>query len=237
MSNSYFSFKQFTVHQDRCAMKVSTDACIQGAWTPLRPEIRRVLDVGAGTGLLSMMIAQRLPGVHVDAIELNEAAAAQAKENVASSPFADRIHIIKGDAASWNAGERYDLIVCNPPFFKSALLGPDKHRNAARHIDSLDAATLAKIILDHLATNGTASFLWPVKEFEAFKIAAGEVGLYLAQRLNIRHRATSPVTRVIGIWQKLAPASYISEELMIRASNEAYSQEFADLLRPFYLSL
>src|ERR1700739_4799939 len=101
MGNSYFQFKQFTIAQDRCAMKVTTDACIQGAWTPLRPGIRRALDVGAGTGLLSLMLAQRNPDIIIDAIEADPAAAAQAAENAASSTWRDRVNIICADARDY----------------------------------------------------------------------------------------------------------------------------------------
>jgi tRNA1Val (adenine37-N6)-methyltransferase len=236
MSNSYFQFKEFAIQQDRCAMKVSTDACIQGAWTPLRSDITSVLDIGTGTALLSLMIAQRLPKAWIDAIELNEAAAEQAEENVASSRFGDRIRIIKDNAATWKGTRQYDLIICNPPFFKSGLLGPDIDRNAARHIDSLDAGTLTQIVLDHLACQGVASFLWPAKEFEAFKAAASDAGLYLVRQLNVRHRPGGAVTRIVGLWQK-TPGSFTQEELIIKKSSEDYSDEFVDLLRPFYLSL
>lgn len=236
MSNSYFQFKQFTVNQGRCAMKVSTDACIQGAWTPLRPGIRRVLDIGTGTGLLSLMIAQRLHDTSIDAIELDEEAVLQARENVSSSPFADRIQIILGDAALWETERRYDLIICNPPFFKSALLGPDKPRNAARHIDSLDAATLAQVVLNYLDPQGVASFLWPVQEFESFKEVADKAGLHLVRQLSIRHRPAAPETRVVSLWQK-TPLGYEKEELTIKSSVEGYSEEFAALLKPFYLAL
>src|SRR5690606_2219536 len=97
MSNSYFRFKQFTVHQEHCAMKVSTDACIQGAWTPIGAQVKNILDIGAGTGLLSLMLAQRQPQAKIDAIELDAAAAQQAAQNIAASPWADWVAVITGD--------------------------------------------------------------------------------------------------------------------------------------------
>src|SRR6185503_17847665 len=109
MSNSYFQFKQFRIEQDRCAMKVTTDACIQGAWTPLLPRIKRVLDIGAGTGLLSLMLTQRNPGITVDAIELDKEAAGQASANVNASAWKDSINIIEGDVCNYAFGQKYDL--------------------------------------------------------------------------------------------------------------------------------
>src|SRR5437763_1278410 len=115
MSQSYFQFKQFTIHQDHCAMKVSTSACIQGAWTPIPDNAGSALDVGTGTGLLSLMLAQRAPQLSIDSIEIDAIAAAQANENVHQSPFADHIHLMQCDAKEYNPEKKYDLIICNPP--------------------------------------------------------------------------------------------------------------------------
>jgi tRNA1Val (adenine37-N6)-methyltransferase len=237
MSNSFFQFKRFTLHQDQCAMKVSTDACIQGAWTPVAEAIHRVLDIGAGTGLLSLMIAQRILKAVVDAIELDASAAQQAKENVLSSPFAKRIHVIQADASKMNATCLYDLIVCNPPFFKNALLGPDAGRNAARHIDGLDARTLIQLCLVSLAPQGIASFLWPRDAHLTFVSAARREGLYLQQELNIRHRAASAIARTVGIFGKERLPAVTTTTLVIKDEQDRYTPEFTDLLRPFYLYL
>jgi tRNA1Val (adenine37-N6)-methyltransferase len=217
-------------------MKVSTDACIQGAWTPAEADTKRALDVGTGTGLLALMLAQRQPEATIDAIELNEAAAKQAADNVACSPFANRINVVQGDASLSEGSGEYDLIICNPPFFKGALLGPDVHRNAARHVGALDSTVLTRIMLNHLAPDGKASFLWPVKEFAAFIAVASRAGLYLTRQLNIRHRCDGPVIRIVAVLQR-KPMSHTEEELTIRKSSETYTDEFAALLRPFYLKL
>src|SRR5205085_2984467 len=122
-SNSYFQFKQFRVQQEATAMKVSTDACIQGAWTPIEPFVKNVLDIGTGTGLLSLMVAQRNNHILIDAIELDENAAQQATENIHASPWGDRINIVNGDIRNYTFNRQYDLIICNPPFFQNSLLG------------------------------------------------------------------------------------------------------------------
>jgi tRNA1Val (adenine37-N6)-methyltransferase len=114
MSNTWFQFRNFTLQQDRCAMKITTDACIQGAWTPLAPMPQNVLDIGTGTGLLALMLAQRFPEVHIDAVEYDQSAAAQAQENTDASPFAARIRVINADIRSFSAETQYDNIICNP---------------------------------------------------------------------------------------------------------------------------
>src|SRR5688500_11779251 len=129
MANQYFQFKQFSIQQDRCAMKVSTDACIQGAWTPIADNVKDVLDIGAGTGLLSLMLAQRNYDIRIDAVELDVEAAQQAKENVASSPWKDRVEVIQADVTQHSFTKLYDMVICNPPFFNNSLLGDTDTRN------------------------------------------------------------------------------------------------------------
>src|SRR5882724_8546870 len=123
MANTYFQFKQFTIHQDRCAMKVTTDACLFGAWATvgirkLAPEAKTILDIGSGTGLLSLMIAQQCD-VLIDAVEIDKAAAAQAKENSTASPWKEKIMVIEGDIRYMARYpiNRYDIVICNPPFY------------------------------------------------------------------------------------------------------------------------
>jgi tRNA1Val (adenine37-N6)-methyltransferase len=142
MANSYFDFKQFRIEQGNCGMKVSTDACIQGAWTPVPHGACRILDAGAGTGLLSLMLAQRAPEVMIDALEIDEAAAIQAGENISASAFADRIHIHHQDVRSFQPEDQYDLIICNPPFFINSLNSPEAARNLARHNHTLQQKDL-----------------------------------------------------------------------------------------------
>src|SRR2546421_11557996 len=119
MSNSFFQFKQFRIDQDRCAMKVTTDACILSAWAPI-PPAGNFLDIGTGTGLLALMMAQRSAGI-IDAIELHEESFLRAKENVEASRWRDRIHIIHSDAKLFRPNKKYDFIICNPPFFQNQL--------------------------------------------------------------------------------------------------------------------
>jgi tRNA1Val (adenine37-N6)-methyltransferase len=236
MSNSYFRFKQFNVEQGRCAMKVSTDACIQGAWTPVGSAVAHILDIGTGTGLLSLMLAQRNGVASIDALELSPEAAGQAKENAKASPFANRIDVVQTDATQWKSSHLYELIICNPPFFQNALKGPDAGRNDARHSDSLDMQTLIRLSLQWLTANGAASFLWPKAEHDVFADLAQKAGIYLSEQLDIRHRVGSAVTRVVGIYSKQQSA-VVFEDLTIKNEADQYTDQFRRLLSPFYLHL
>ncbi|MEP7128610.1 MAG: methyltransferase, partial [Chitinophagales bacterium] len=131
MSNTYFQFKQFRIDQDQSAMKVATDACILGAATPA-PADGAILDIGTGTGLLSLMIAQKCSG-RIDAVELDEGSFHQATSNVQNSLWKDRINVIHSDVRTFHPNKKYDLIICNPPFFENHFKSPFLQKNKAKH--------------------------------------------------------------------------------------------------------
>ena len=143
MSNSYFQFKQFTVFHDRCAMKVGTDGVLLGAWTRTGQGCS-ILDIGTGTGLIALILAQRIPDARITAVELDREAALQAAENVRNSPWAARIEVVEADIRQYatRVSHPFDIIVSNPPFFNSSLHSPSEARTQARHTDSLSYAEL-----------------------------------------------------------------------------------------------
>ena len=133
MSNPYFQFKQFTVWHDKCAMKVGTDGVLLGAWASVQ-NAHKILDVGTGTGLVALMLAQRsLPDADIIALEIDEAAAGQARENVTRSPWKERVEVVQTDFRDYQSSDKFDVIVSNPPYFVDSLECPDQQRNAARH--------------------------------------------------------------------------------------------------------
>jgi tRNA1Val (adenine37-N6)-methyltransferase len=237
VGNPYFRFKQFVIHQDRCAMKVTTDACILGAWTPIPDNASRVLDIGAGTGLLALMLAQRDGDVVIDAVELDEAAAEQAGENAASCPWHERVHILRSDARGFHGVRKYDLIITNPPFFNNSLVGPSDERNAARHTPTLSYEALLQAIADNLSEDGSVSVLLPYPEFMLFRGKAKSYGLTLSQQLLIKHRPAAEVKRVVGIFTNGAVGQLKEEVLTIQDENDRYSARFSELLAPYYLAL
>lgn len=238
MRNTYFQFKQFRIEQEHCAMKVSTDACIQGAWSPLKSEAKQVLDIGTGTGLLSIMLAQRYPSISIDAIELDATAAQQAQENFSNSPWANRIHLLQGDATIYPFDKKYDYIICNPPFFNNSLLGPQQQRNQARHTLSLSYQHLISLLKNNLTATGNASILLPFHEGTTIWTSLlEEAGMYLEQVLHIAPSSNKPFNRIVLICclsnqEKLTP-----EIVSIRNSDQSYTDSFIRLLQPFYTSL
>jgi tRNA1Val (adenine37-N6)-methyltransferase len=187
MSNPYFSFKQFTVRHDRCAMKVGTDGVLLGAWTDVTG-VRRLLDVGTGTGLIALMLAQRNAVAQIDAIDIDGDAVAQARENVLASPWSERIRVMEGDVCLYEGRAAYDLIVSNPPYF-NALKCPDAQRHAARHTDSLSFRGLTAAASRLLTAEGRLAVVIPTDAVKDFLAAAAEADLFPIRRLQV---ATKP---------------------------------------------
>ncbi|MEI8278981.1 MAG: methyltransferase [Bacteroidota bacterium] len=237
MSNEYFQFKQFRLQQDRCAMKVSTDACIQGAWTPICDNANRVLDIGTGTGLLSLMTAQRHPFATIDAIELDEQAALQASDNIAHSPYADRINVSNIDIRIFSSYDKYDLIICNPPFFQNSLLGDTQERNIARHTLTLQYIDIIHAFERLLHPNAYASVLLPYNAQKQWEQLLVNEAWNVFHRLVVKHRAGNTPTRVISLCSKGPQGDCIEEDLTIKGVSEEYTTDFAQLLCPFYLHL
>jgi tRNA1Val (adenine37-N6)-methyltransferase len=237
MPNDYFRFKQFAIQQDACAMKVSTDACIQGAWTAVADNVKRIMDIGAGTGLLSLMLAQRSGSdVRIDAVELDEAAARQAAENIAASPWSERITVAQGDVVTLPLLQQYDMVICNPPFFNNSLRGVDAQRNMARHTHTLGYVALLQSLERALQPNGYASILLPVAEHAVWQQLLGRAGWYITKELWVRPNDAKPANRVVSICSR-SRAETVNEELCIYNADRTYTSGFAALLTGYYLAL
>ncbi|MBQ7472671.1 MAG: methyltransferase [Prevotella sp.] len=183
-----FRFKQFTIHQDRCAMKVGTDGVLLGAWAEGGSNI---LDIGTGTGLIACMMAQRFPDARVQAIEIDEAACQQAKENISASPFSERIFITNTSLQEYittpsDGTRKFDSVVCNPPYFVNALKAPDAQRNLARHADTLPFSSLAKGVQALLEEDGVFSMIIPTDSVSAFLQETIFQGLFLTRRFDVK---------------------------------------------------
>ncbi|MFB6456960.1 tRNA1(Val) (adenine(37)-N6)-methyltransferase [Chitinophaga sp. Hz27] len=222
-------------------MKVCTDACIQGAFTAQHlalhgHAVNRVLDIGAGTGLLSLMVAQRHVA-DITAVELDPGAALQSRENFAASPWADRLHLREADIRTLPAGDQFDFIITNPPFYEAALKSGDAKKDQAMHATNLSYAALLEVIATHLTIAGQFSVLLPYTEFEQFKKMAEEAGFYMRRILRVRQSSRhSAYFRAVGIFER-APGELVTEDLDIYDANNVYTLPFVDLLRDYYFKL
>ncbi|GAA0564003.1 tRNA1(Val) (adenine(37)-N6)-methyltransferase [Chitinophaga japonensis] len=241
MPNSYFRFKQFTVHQDRSAMKVCTDACIQGAFTARylagrAVPVQQVLDIGAGTGLLALMLAQQLPAAAITGIELDAAAAGQAAENFAASPWATRLQVTQTDVRYMPAARQYDCIITNPPFYEGSLQSSNVLRNQAMHATTLGYAELLDAIATHLAADGLFSVLLPYAAFGTFRQLAAAPGFFSQEILEIKQSPRHDYFRTVGIFSRVT-TSPVLHSLTIYDEHNRYTPEFTALLKEYYLYL
>ena len=228
-----FKFKQFTVHQQRSAMKVGTDGVLIGAWASVRPADRALLDIGTGTGLIALMLAQRNPKAEVVAVEIDTESAAQASENVAESPWSDRIKVERCAVQEFTPTMKFDLIVSNPPYFVDSLKCPDESRNTARHTDTLSFAELMHTAERLLAPDGRLAVIVPA-EAALSVIAAGK--LHLVRRCDVRTKPNGAPKRVMLEFSPRFEGVATREELTIGdGSNGGYSPEYIALTRDFYL--
>lgn len=232
-----FKCKQFYVGHDQCAMKVGTDGLLLGAWASLPNSAATsatYLDIGSGSGLISLMLAQRAPLATIYAIELDAAAASQAQLNFQQSPFDSRLQLLKGDILTYQPAERYALIVSNPPFFDNALKSADSKRNKARHTTTLPLPLLLTKAAELLAPGGSFALVLPESVADAFSLLAEEQGWYAVGSCRVfsRHDKT-PIRRLMQ-WQR-QPCQSLQQQLIIHNDDGSYSEQYRQLLRDFYL--
>lgn len=233
MGNSWFQFKQFRVEQAQAPLKVGTDACILGAWSN-HDAPRSILDIGTGTGLLALMLAQRYQ-VRIDALEPDLIAALQAKENFSNSPWKENIQLYPLPLQEFIPNQRYDLIVCNPPFYASHLKSENRNRNMALHQEALGFDELASHSSRLLAASGLLFVLLPPRQAEEFRLKAMEHGVYVQQKLLISDRPQLPVHRNVYSFANTPPQEVQTSQLTIRDGNGGYSSEFSELMQDYYL--
>ncbi|MFI8416655.1 tRNA(1)(Val) (adenine(37)-N(6))-methyltransferase TrmN [Serratia sp. NPDC078593] len=231
-----FTFKQFFVAHDRCAMKVGTDGVLLGAWTPLY-SARNILDIGSGSGLIALMLAQRsTDDVQIDAVELDAAAAEQATTNVQASPWLKRIAVHAQDIQTFARQHvaRYDLIVSNPPYFEPAVACSNRARDAARSTETLTHDTLLDCSQQLLNASGMLCVVLPHEIGEAFAANALRRGWHVAQRVNVSDRADTPRHRMLLALTR-TPQRHAESDLAIKEADGSYSKAFRLLITDFYL--
>lgn len=233
-----FNFKQFTVQQDRCAMKIGTDGVLLGAWVSLNHNPESVLDVGAGTGILPLQIAQRCHAETIEAIEIDEAAFEQCVANFENSPWGDRLFCFHASAQEFASEmeEEYDLIISNPPFYSDEYKSEDDKRNTARFTDTLPFRDLAIFAYQFLSKKGIFALILPRKEEEQFIALALEVGLFPKRICRVKGTTTSEVKRSL-LEFSFEKKEVIFEELSIEISRHVYTEDYINLVKDFYIKM
>ena len=235
MSNNFFRFKQFTVFQDCCAMKVGTDGVLLGAWAEAYKR-NNVLDVGTGTGLIALMIAQRNTNATIDAIDIDEGCVMQAKRNVFESPFSNRVDVQKSSFQDFAArnDNKYDLIVSNPPYFHNSLKSPNLHRNYARHTDSLSFYEIISDGVSLLTESGSVSLILPYEFKTSVLMHAKTVGLFAKRITNVFPLPHKPAKRFL-IEFGMSDTECVEDNLIVELSRHKYTDEYNALTNEFYL--
>ena len=236
MANNYFRFKQFIIHQGKCSMKVCTDACIFGAWLANYCFDATVcLDIGAGTGLLSLMYAQQNLTATIDAVEIEENSFEQATENFQLSKWSNRLQVFKADIKEFKPCKKYDLIISNPPFYENDLLSTQKNKNIAKHNAGLNFSDLIKAVRNNLKVDGHFAVLLPYQREEYFEKLAGENNFFLKEKLLIKQSSKHNFFRGILLFSNLH-SSYTKKELIIKNDNDEYTVKIKELLKNYYMN-
>ncbi|MEG1402390.1 methyltransferase [Bacteroides sp.] len=234
MANSYFQFKQFTVWHDKCAMKVGTDGVLLGAWAPAKDALR-ILDIGTGTGLVALMLAQRSQAT-ITALEIDKDASIQAIENIERSPWQSRIEVVRADFKSYRPALAFDLIVSNPPYFIDSMKCPDGQRSTARHTNELSYEDLIEGVSVLLGHNGTFCIVIPTDVSEKVKNIALEYHLYPERQLFVITKPGAAPKRTLINFTFKEQDCY-TEELLTEISRHQYSQEYIALTKDYYMKL
>ncbi|KAA8666874.1 tRNA1(Val) (adenine(37)-N6)-methyltransferase [Vibrio gigantis] len=232
-----FNFKQFSIYGGQSGMPVSTDGVLLGAWISL-PQRSRVLDVGTGTGLLTLMTAQRFEDALISAIDIDQHAIDAATVNIEQSPWQDRIALHYGSVLTTDFPQRFDAIICNPPYFNSGEQAQQSQRATARHTDSLDHLQLAKRCFEITTETATSSFILPTPEGEGFIKLAEQCGWYLAKRLDVKTTDKKPASRILFELSKdPACEQDLQRESLTIHHQVGYSEAFIALTKDFYLKM
>ena len=234
---SVFQFKEFVIQQDQNLMKVGTDGILLGAWVNC-DKAKKALDVGTGTGLIALMMAQRNPSLKVDGVEINESAYLEANNNVKDASFGDRIGLFNESIQDYAlmSKEKYDLIVSNPPFFTGGTLSNNMDKQIIRHTIKLSHADLLRSVSSLIASNGSFAVIVPFLEGLRFIEIASTYNLHLERKTQVRSFEGSKIVRLLLSFSKTKPKTVEEEDLHLYESENVRSKAFAQLTKDYYLS-
>ena len=233
-----FKFKEFSVSQDQCAMKIGTDSVLLGAWTPLEQNPVSILDIGAGTGVLSLMLAQRSNAEIIDAIEIDDDAYEQCVENFENSSWSDRLFCYHASLEEFveEIEDKYDLIICNPPFYSNHYKTDDKQRDLARFQDAMPFEHLLESVSTLLSENGKFTVVIPYLEEKRFTDLAEIFRLFPDEILRVKGTPTTKIVRsLLSFSFKQSTAK--TNELIIETGRHQYTDDYINLTKDFYLRM
>jgi tRNA1Val (adenine37-N6)-methyltransferase len=233
MGGNSFTFKQFTVLQEGVAMKIGVDSVLLGAWCNLS-NVQKVLDVGCGTGILALMVAQRNNDAVIDAIELDENAATIAATNVQNSNFNNQISVFKGDFCLYSPGSTYDCIIANPPYFEHSLQAATIQRTLARHTNALSYESLLNRSKKLLNASGHLSLILPHRAFGRFDNLARDTGFYCCEKWLVIPFPDAEPNRVL-LRYGFTKTTPLVNSITVRNSDRTFSNEYKELTKEFYL--
>lgn len=233
-----FKFKQFDIYQDRCAMKVGTDGVLLGAWTSVSADPTSILDIGAGTGLLALMLAQRTYAETIEAIEIDVDAFEQCVENFEGSPWADRLFCYHAGLDEFvdEVEDRYDIIVSNPPFYAEEVGSGNASRDVARQMQSLPLEELVEAVSNLLSPEGKFSTIIPYKETTRFIELAAQCKLFPNRITRVKGNSTSEFKRSL-VECSFSKSEIVEDELIIEHQRHKYTEEYVELTKEFYLKM
>ncbi len=236
--NKPFQFKQFSIEQDKTAMKVGTDGVLLGAWVNLELNLLRILDIGTGTGLIALMLAQRSQAELIDGIELSDTAYEQAVDNFENSNWSDRLFCYHASLQEYVAeiDDKYELIVSNPPFYNSTYKELPKSRAMARHTESLSYEELLSGTAKLLSKDGSCAFIIPFNDEEKFKEIAKSNKLFSNRITRVKGTNRSPLKRSL-LQFSFREQEIVLNELVIEIERHVYTPEYIVLVRDFYLKM
>lgn len=233
-----FQFKQFTVNQDQCAMKIGTDGVLLGAWTSIENNPFSVLDIGAGTGVLSLMLAQRSHAEVIEALEIDDKTYEQCVDNFEQSPWNDRMFCYHASLEEFanEMDDTYDLIICNPPFYSEDYKTENTQRNLARFQDAMPFEHLLESVATLLSEDGRFSVIIPFSEEEKFIALAKQVALFPKKKTHVKGTPSSEIKRSLIEFSFINQAIEISE-LIIETTRHQYTDDYINLTQDFYLKM
>jgi tRNA1Val (adenine37-N6)-methyltransferase len=234
-----FQFKQFTIHQNKTAMKVGTDGVLLGAWTPIEHHPNTILDIGTGTGLIALMLAQRTSAEQIDAIEIDENAYEQAVDNFENSPWSDRLFCFHAglDEFMDEPEDQYDLIVSNPPFYAEDYKTENDQRDLARFQDALPFEDLVEAADMLLSENGIFAVIIPFKEETRFIDLCAETELFPVKVTRVKGTPNSETKRSLLAFKRYELPVLTPDELIIETARHQYTPEYIELTKDFYLKM